>query len=105
MGRGRVLFAAMPFERQLDRAGRLTTTDAESFYRCLADRAGAPPPLDCDVADVELIPMPGPGGTTLVINHGERRVTASLLHRSAGGHLRRSVDLDAKSWALIAREA
>lgn len=95
VGAGRVVFAAMPFEPQLDRPGRLASADWPRFYHLLADRAEVVREVSCDHADVEVVVLRG--GSALVVNHADREVEAVLARRGRTT----SVRLRAKDWELV----
>ncbi len=106
VGRGRVLFCTAPFERQLDRPGRLTGSSWEGFYRRVAELAGVRPPVDCDDPDVEIVPDGAAGpAEAVVINHGQAPARTELLWRGAPAEAPASVPLrlGAKDWCIARR--
>ncbi|MFF8908091.1 beta-galactosidase trimerization domain-containing protein [Streptomyces olivaceoviridis] len=106
VGEGRVLFCAAPFERQLDRPGRLTSGNAEHLYRRVAELAGIPADVDCADPDVEIVP----DGTdrprrAVVINHGTAPARVDLVWRTGRQHVRVPVSVGAKDWCVVDRPA
>jgi Beta-galactosidase trimerisation domain/Cellulase (glycosyl hydrolase family 5) len=108
VGAGRMIFCAAPFERHLDRPGRLAVHPWELFYRHIADRAGVAPAVDCADPDVEIVPDRAPHPTrAVVVNHGTGRVRLELTWRDAtGGRAATTpVALGGKDWLIVDREA
>ncbi|RCV48391.1 cellulase family glycosylhydrolase [Marinitenerispora sediminis] len=98
-GAGRVLFAALPLERQLDRPGRLTSAPWEDLYRRVADWAGVPPGTRCDVPDVEIVTGRSEGRRrAVVVNHRAAPVETEL---TGGDGRTRRVALAAKDWRVL----
>jgi hypothetical protein len=112
VGRGRVLFCAAPFERQLDRPGRLTSGTWQDFYRRIAALAGVRPVIDCADPDIEIVPSAtAEPASAVVINHGQAPARFELSwHGPAGTAVpgpaaRVPVRLDAKDWCITSRDA
>jgi glycosyl hydrolase family 42 (putative beta-galactosidase)/cellulase (glycosyl hydrolase family 5) len=102
VGRGRVVFCGAPYERQLDRPGRLTTGGWERLYRRVATLAGVSPAIDCADPEIEIVPDdPAEPRRAVVINHGSSTAEFELVWRDAAVPVR----LDAKDWRIVHREA
>jgi hypothetical protein len=71
VGAGQVLFSAVPFERQLDGAGRLASARWESFYERIAETAGVGPAIRCAEPDVEVVPGRALRHAVLVNHRGD----------------------------------
>jgi glycosyl hydrolase family 42 (putative beta-galactosidase) len=102
VGKGRVLFCAAPFERQLDQPGRLTSTAWHQLYLRLASLAGVTPAVQCDDADIEIVPLGlADVPAALAVNHGPRAVRADLGYQAPAGYRAAHVALAAKEWAIV----
>ncbi|MFC9434475.1 beta-galactosidase trimerization domain-containing protein [Nocardia sp. NPDC057030] len=98
VGAGRFLFTNAPFERQLDRPGRLTSAPWEHFYRRIAGLAGIAPAVECADPDVEI--LPDVDGRVIVVNHGAAPSDTRLRWRADGTMRTVRLEVAAKDWAV-----
>ncbi|MFJ4653235.1 beta-galactosidase trimerization domain-containing protein [Nocardia sp. NPDC088792] len=99
IGEGRVLFTNTPFERQLDRPGRLAAAPWEQFYRRIAALAGIAATADCDDPDLELI-RDHDTDRLIVINHGDTaRVTD--IRWDSDSEQKDRIELGPKDWTIL----
>lgn len=104
VGRGRVVFCAAPFERQLDRPGRLTAAGWERFYRRVAGLAGVVPAVDCADPELEIVPdRSDPPGRVVVINHATTPVRTELAWAGGARPETTAVELAGKDWCIVDR--
>ncbi|MFI1919624.1 beta-galactosidase trimerization domain-containing protein [Nocardia sp. NPDC020380] len=99
IGEGRVLFTNTPFERQLDRPGRLVAAPWEQFYRRIAALAGIPAIADCDDPDLELI-RDHDAERLIVINHGATTHVTDIRWDS-GIEQKARIELGPKDWTIL----
>ncbi|WP_433654911.1 beta-galactosidase trimerization domain-containing protein [Nocardia sp. CA-128927] len=99
VGNGQFLFTNAPFERQLDRPGRLTVGPWERFYRRIAEIAAIAPVADCADPDVEL--LSGDDGCLIVINHGAAQSSTRIRWRADETEQTIRLELAAKDWKVV----
>lgn len=97
VGAGRLVFTNVPFERQLDAAGRFALAPWERFYRRIAELAGVRPAVRCSDPEVEVVPVDG--GVALV-NHRDRAVTVRVGRDGDDPGADLVVDLTEKGWTV-----
>ncbi|MFI2663563.1 cellulase family glycosylhydrolase [Micromonospora carbonacea] len=97
VGAGRLVFTNVPFERQLDAAGRFALAPWERFYRRLTELAGVGPVVRCSDPEVEVVPVDG--GVALV-NHRDRAVTVRVGRDGDDPDADLVVDLTEKGWTV-----
>ncbi|MDW5329538.1 cellulase family glycosylhydrolase [Plantactinospora sp. KLBMP9567] len=96
VGAGQVLFTSVPFERQLDGAGRLASARWESFYERVARAAGVSAPVGCPEPDVEVVVGLG-RRRAVVVNHQGAAVRTHLDHDGR----RVPVALEPHGWRIV----
>jgi hypothetical protein len=103
VGRGRIVFCAVPYELQIDGPGRLESCSWHCLYARVAELAGIAPRLRCSDPDIEIAPLNRDSGTPVfAVNHRSGPVTATVEWEGSGRTL--GLTMAGREWRIITDE-